>query len=169
MISRAKEAVVKFNPFTNVPDTSLLVVRLHGGIGSTTERILVVFKNQIAHDMEVMDTEINVWLNANAAMQIYGQWFKEITVPECNKTTEAEASAAAVGTEIIYWSWGGPDTVTVSEEDLLNGAIQVVVPIRQAETIDIRIAWRIGIRGGWYLYIDMLSGEVIRIDQLFQI
>lgn len=169
MITRAKEAVVKFGTFTNVPDTSMLVVQRHGGIGSSTERILVVFRNQIEQGLEVMHTDINVWLSANAAMHIYGGWYKEILVPECDKTSEAEARAAAIGTEITYYDIAGqPNVFIVSEENISETATRVVVPVIKGNSIELRVAWRFSVRlSSWYLFVDTTAGEVVRIDQLF--
>lgn len=167
MIARAKKVLVKFGEFTNVHDTSMLFVDYHGGIGINTERMLVKFENQIYQGLEVMDTDINVWVYANGARMMYGGWQKEIVIPDCETITEEDARDAAVGTEIIYWGLGGPDTVVVSEGILHDDAIKVIVPIIEDESKELRLAWRLGVGMGWYLYVDVFSGDVLRIDQLF--
>ena len=167
MITRAKELVVRLSEFTHVSDTSLLAVQRNAGIGVSTERMLVVFKNQVYNGFEVMDTEISVQVYKDGARAIHGGWQERLIIPDCESLTEADARVAAMGTEIIWWGWGGRDTVTVSEENISDGAVKVVVPIIEDKTKKLRLAWRFSVSFGWYLYIDMFNGKVLRTDQLF--
>ncbi len=167
MVVLAKEFVVRLGIFTNASDTSMLVVERRAGIGITTERMLVVFKNQMYQGLEVEDTEISVWLYADGARAIHGGWEAEIIIPDCAFITEEDAKYAALGTEIKYWSWGEPSTIIVSLENLQVGATMVVVPVIKDEKKELRLAWRFYVAFGWYLYIDVLDGAVLRTDQLW--
>ncbi len=184
MITRSKEAVLKFSKFTYVTDTTLLKVRFSDGFANESgqcggqPQIVyrgwgIHFYNQVYEQLEVLDTSIQVALHSEGVYWIGGHWYPEIIIPDGESVSSRKAKDLIIGTELTVPSMGGePQVFIVEENDFNNTEVKVVLPFLVNDCIELRVVWQIGIDFGsissaWYIYVDVITGEIVRIRTLF--
>jgi len=177
VIELSKLTLYKNRKFTNVKDTTGLAIgrifMMTPNRDNTHWRIDYLQQQYNGH--KILDTEIVLWAHGNGVYRINGHWYTDIFIPENVEVQEAEAQESLIGTEIIWYDAAGREQVfTVTEETLIDETPQkVIVPLQVEDNIELRITWEIGVRfsfqnyPSWYLYVDVISGELIRIVQLF--
>jgi len=178
-ISKAKLATIAFTEFTNVTDTSLLVVDKATNIHGTDlfNDWIVSFENQTYDDIEVLNTAIMVLITDNIT-QISGHCYKEIFVPIEDRISLEDVGKSLIGMELVYYGFADLDTFIVTEDALyINGAIEdasiKILPYEQNDSLEMRVCWRIPIFGfgsiypDWYVFADILSGDIITYWTLF--
>ena len=178
-ISIAKIAVTHFSKFTNVSDSSSIVVNEATNVGGYylyTDWV-VSFENQSYNSIEVLDTRLMV-LITDEIIQVRENYYDEIFVPEENLVSLENAEKSIIGMEIEFAGLAYLDTLIVTE-DMLNveGAIDTsvvkILPYELDNSIEMRVCWRIpifaftGIDPSWYVFIDILSSDIVTIQPLF--
>jgi len=178
-ISKAKSAVTVFTKFTNVSDTSMLIVSEatnHHGCDLFNDWI-VLFKNQVYDDIEVLNTDIMVLITDNI-VQIDGHHYSEIVIPEKNLISSEDAEESVIGAELLYYGWADLDTFFVIEDvihvdNASEEASIKIITFEQSDSLELRVCWRIpifgfgGIYPNFYVFVDILSGEIITYWALF--
>lgn len=175
----AKTVTLKFSQFTNVMDTSLLVVNektYHRTTDLFTDWV-VIFKNQTYEDIEVLNTYILVLITDNI-IQILGHHYKDILVPDEDRKSLNTIEKSLLGIEIEYqFDYSEKDTLIVSEQDIhVEGAVETasikILPFEQNDRLEMRVCWRVpiyfygSIYPFWYVFVDILSGEIITYQAL---
>jgi hypothetical protein len=184
MITWAKEAVLKYGEYTGLPDSPTFEVLASGGTRSDSGECdgqpsevyynwMIRFQNQVYEGLEVLNTRINVGLYSEGAYWIEGHWYPEITIPDCDSVTCGEAKELVLGTEITWYGFGGePHIFTVEDSTITDVEEKVILPFRSGDCIEHWVVWRIGIlfgsMQGWYIYVDIITGEIVGIEQLFR-
>ncbi|MBL7067077.1 MAG: hypothetical protein ISS29_04385 [Candidatus Marinimicrobia bacterium] len=177
-VSKAKSAVVAFSQFTNVSDTSKLIVseatNQHGT--NLFNDWIVSFQNQAHDTIEVLKTNIMVLITDNI-VQVDGHHYGDIVVPENNLISSEEAEESVIGAELIYYGYAEVDTFIVTEDAIhIDNAKEEtsikILPYEQGDSLEMRVCWRVPIFGGsiypdFYVFVDILSGEVITYWTLF--
>ncbi|NOR45548.1 MAG: hypothetical protein GQ534_08200 [Candidatus Delongbacteria bacterium] len=178
-ISIAKSAVTHFSKFTNVSDSSLIVVNKATNIGGYylfTDWV-VSFENQIYDGYEVLNTRIMV-LITDEIIQVRENYYTDIFVPTENRISVEDAQNLIIGSEIEYYDFVGLDTLVVKENMFyVNGATErskvKILPRDLGDSVEMRVCWRVpifafgGIYPDWYVFVDILSGEVVTSEVLF--
>ena len=178
-IKIAKSVAVEFGKFTNVMDTSLLVVD-EKTYHRTTDLLTdwaVIFQNQTYEDIEVLNTYILV-LITDDIIQILGHHYKDIFIPDENWKNIYTIEKLLIGMEIVYqFDYSEKDTFIVTEQDLhVEGATEEasikILPYERNGRFEMRVCWRVpiffygGIYPLWYVFVDVYSGEIITCKEL---
>lgn len=192
MITMAKETLVKIGEFTGVADTLCLAIRRSLGVsgcvkcdGSEGDIVTigwrVDFVNQVYEEFEVPKTGLNVMMDAENVWLVGGHWYPEIHIPEVDQISPENARESVIGIEIVWYDFGGsPQIFTVTSGSFTEGIEKAIVPVINDNSIEVRVAWQLGIsmislglerslsnHPWWFIYIDTTTGEIIQIQQLF--
>jgi len=173
-IDSAKMALVRNRDFTNVSDTVSLSVRATFTFDSTSWSI--TFNNQEYQEKSIYGTEIVVQVSADGVYNISNHWYPEIYLPENVVYDLTSAKNRLIGQTLTYSGYAGdPHQLTITGSSLGDfDSPQVIIPYRTAHGIEMRLTWRIGVeyfspdRPGWYIYVDVMTGETVRSEQLFR-
>ena len=172
-VSKATEMLVKLGKFTNVDDSTFLEIKEatnEHGTGMFNDWV-ITFENQIYDGLEVLNTEVMV-LVGDEVRQISGHHYANITVPETDAIGAEEAGQLLIGHEIVYVCWT-PGTFIVSESSINFHRIEkVIYPLHLEDSIEFRVAWKIPVGANssipdWYVYMDVMLGEILLIEQTF--
>jgi len=178
-IKKPKSAILKFSQFTNVTDTSLLIVteatNQHGT--NLFNDWIVSFQNQLYDNIEVLNTEMMVLITDNI-VQIAGHHYSDIVIPENNLVSLEEAEESLIGLELTYYGYADIDTVVVTENSLhIDNANEeatiIILPFENDNNLEMRVCWRIPIFGfgsiypDFYIFVDILNEEMITYQTLF--
>ena len=167
MNRRAKSMLLKNSKFTGVTDTTAMPINNSHSHGRG-KLWRVWFQNQVYNGLGVKNTEIFVLLDANGVYRVGGNWYNYIFIPD-EQISEEDAKNSIIGMEIKYTCWSIPGVHIVSEQDMKNPAGKVVLPQISGENIELKVAWQISIGSPaeWYVYVDIVTGEVLKIEQLW--
>lgn len=184
MITRAKQALVNLSDFTGVRSITALKVGESRGIlgcvicdGSDRQAAntswLISFGDQEYGGLEVQFTSIDVYLDADKVVAVEGHWYPDIVVPAKDKVSWTRAANSLEGYQLEWAGFGGePHTFTIESGSITPQPEKVILPVEEEEYIEVRVAWRIGIRLsshllGWHILVDTTTGEIIQVWQLF--
>ena len=174
LVDATKAAMADMFDFTEVSDPSALVVRRVSAAAETPFRksfLTVSFENQRYEGREVLSTPITAWVDSFGVLAVRGYHFAELHLPVIRFPSVA-AQARIVGLEIPWDDILGREHIFVVTRDSFEGdPVQVVRPQEVGDTIELYVAWEIGIaRQGflsWYVYVDIVTGELLGTRQLF--
>ena len=174
-ISVAKKALLQFKDFTNVADTSLLTVHEatnYNPFPTNNSDWTVDFDNQSYNNLEVWRTKILLLIN-DVKTSMDWHHYKDIFIPKEDLLSKERARGELVGKEISYYCWG-PTKFTMTEESINVDSLSLsIYPLRKNDIIEFRVVWKIPIYSysriypSWYYFIDVLTGEIVGIEQLF--
>jgi len=170
-IRAAEATLVRNSKFTNVSDASLLAVKRTRKVHDDNWEIH--FKNQVYGDIEVIETEIGLRLHEWVYMIWGGHFFRDIIVPSQFLIDEEVAKDSLIGYEIIWYDFGGQQQVYVISSNSFCQAQSdtVIVPLEKDEALELRVAWQVPIANAisplWYVYVDVMTGDIIKVVQLF--
>jgi hypothetical protein len=169
-ISIAKSAILDLSQFTNVFDTSALVMR-SAKINGVTYDWDIIFANQFYKGLEVWNTRIDA-IVADQFILLYQQHhYKNINIPQQNVISKEVAKSKLVGTEIKYQCWLPSSYVIADSSINLETIEQCIYPLLKMNSIELHVVWKIPISLssfiGWYYFMDVLTGEIIASEQLF--
>jgi hypothetical protein len=169
-ISLAKMATVDLSQFTNVFDTSALIVR-RAQINGVTNDWEIIFANQSYKGMEVLNTRIDAIVADQFILLYQEHHYKNITIPRQNVITKEHAKSELIGTEIEYQCWVPSSYVITDSSINLEGVDQCIYPLLKGNSLELHVVWKIPISPGgstmWYYFIDVVSGEIVASQQLF--
>lgn len=189
--ARAKLPLLKNAKFTSVDDTAEVklarAIPLNGCIkcdGSPGDIRQISwrfdFANQIYSGLEVEESGIVAFADAQGVYMLGGNRFKNIFVPALDRYTLSHTKELLVGRRIrVIGSWEETYYQITAESFLSDAANRkVILQVKQGEALELRVAWKIGVawRTGqssdpaspaWSVYVDTTTGEVLREDQLF--
>lgn len=174
VIAMAKSTLLLNQKFTNVLDTSKLVIKnllMLPSSDSTHWRI--IFDNQVYSEYEVKSTSFYMWLHGSGVYRINGHWYKDIFIPR-DRYSFNDAKKGIVGLDITYSDFSGnPIIITVSKDSFTGNAKKFIYPLETKDSIELHITWQIGIDmfesaiPHWYVYVDAITNKVIKIQHLF--
>jgi hypothetical protein len=172
-VSVVKFALQQLSSFTNISDTSTLVLESatnYTGSPSFTDWV-IIFKNQIYKGIEVWDTRI-ITLVSDNLVSLDWHHYNDVFVPRDDIVSRERAQKAIVGNVISFYCWS-PGRFTITNSSIMTaGMVYNIVPLVKNDSLEFHLAWRIPISpaGGspyWYYFVDVLTGEVILVRQLF--
>lgn len=183
--SAAKASLLKNSVYTGVEDTSGLVLKEMNPLpgcticeGPNENRVDIewrlVFQNQTIDSVEVLDTEITVFIDAEGVNRIWGNWYSGIKDPEFIKFGFEEVKEGMEGWKVDMRQYTGSENIyTITEEDLEKAPRKVFLPVVEDEKLKIRACWAIPISyngedefTGWTAYIDIEEGFLVKFDAL---
>jgi len=165
MIARAAEALVKNEQFTNVYEPGLLDVQQshrHGGISWR-----ITYHNQVYDGLEVKNTRIMVFQDAEKVYNISGHWFRDIYLPPSDRFDVHAARKTLIGREFTFSSHTGIHTYIVTEDSFDEYFEKVILPHETDRGIELRISWEISVGDTmWFVYVDTTTGEFLWKQQM---
>ncbi|MAO66026.1 MAG: hypothetical protein CL666_13610 [Balneola sp.] len=183
LVSAAKRSILKNEEYTGVQDTSLLEVKeslpLYGcticdgpNVNNVPIEWKITFKNQKIDTLELPDTEIVVFLDAEGVNRIWGNWYPDIVIPDFVNYGYMDVQEGMVGWEIDLRPYTGkPEIYTIEAGDLQQRPKKVLFPFENEDTnnIEIRYCWAVPVDfreedfKGWWAYVDIEEGLLIQI------
>ena len=171
-IEIAKKFLVRNSEFTGIKNTGSIdfnrVNRLKGfWDGNSGWHLLTA--NQSIDSIEVLSTSILINLRGKEVYYCVGNWFPDIYIPDRFSLTGREAQDLLVNRTVTHFTWGGPVTLKITSESLQGSTIDIVaLPLEKNNHLEMHIAWKIYVPGvSFILYVDVMSGEVIREEPTF--
>ena len=181
LIKTAKRELVKNVEYTNVTREEDLEVQellpLYGCTiceGPNTNSVplewKITFQPQKKNNVEVYNTEIRVFIDANGVNRIWGNWYSDIYAPGLLDVGYTQAKETVIGTEIALQPITGQDsTLSVSLEMLGEPDFQFV-PYKNSEgALELRKVWKIPIHYNYqeitqlWAQVDVVDGQLLQI------
>jgi len=165
VIQMANSALVKNVKFTNILNTSML--RVDRFFKTPNGSWKIFFNEQVYKGLRIDGTTIVVYLNSDGVYRIDNHFYKDIYVPGKAELSESEAKESLIGKEIGLMGHYFTITNSVFSDKKTQRAI---IPVHTDTTIEFRIAWEIYIGEpgcDWTIYVDIITGEEIKIVQNF--
>ncbi|MDI6765815.1 MAG: hypothetical protein QME52_03215 [Bacteroidota bacterium] len=169
VVSKAKSAVWKFKKFTNVIDTNLLIVNQ---VTRSTDRFTdwFVHLKQLNKGLVIDDTEIFVLIHQEV-VQIMGHTYKNVFIPVHDLITKERIIKSLLGYEFEYYCEDKYELIISLDNVISDKVSMVIFPQETDNAIELRVVWKIPIGYGlyprWNFYVDVLTGEIVYIHQLF--
>lgn len=174
-ISLAKTALLHLNQFSNISDTSILYVEeatnYHPGPINFTDWI-IIFENQSYSGLEVWDTQIIV-IVADDFILLDGHHYKDTFIPQKDIISKERVKSNLIGTEIHY-TCKYPETYVIADSSInLETMEQCIYPLTKINSIELRVVWKTPISTApgnppdWYYFVDVLTGEIVAVQELF--
>ena len=178
----AKQTVVENGKFTNVYDSKELeVVELLPIYGCTicegpNQNSIplewkITFGNQVLDGLEVYDTQITVFVDAQGVTEMWGNWYPDFFAPDLLDIGYVAAQAKVVGTSIDLTTNSNQDsTIVITNNMLLGYPVFKVVPYKNDDgTMEIRKAWAVFIDpdfdqiSEFTALVDVVDGALLKI------
>ncbi|MDR9418169.1 hypothetical protein [Gracilimonas sp.] len=186
LLTAAKEILLKNSSYTGVDDTTELVLKemvpLPGCINcgrpdeySANIEWKLTFENQTIDSVEVLDTEITVFVDAEGVNRIWGNWYKDVMIPQFVNYGYLEVQAGLVDWQIDMRRFTGEDEIyVVQEDDVTERPQKVILPFKNDEDdiIEIRYCWAVPINysgenfEGWIAFIDIEEGFFVELKSI---
>lgn len=181
LILLAKRVVVKNKEYTNVSDIDELeiveLLPLYGcticegpDINSVPLEWKITFGAQKIDNIEVMGTEINVFVDAHGVNRIWGNWYDEYYAPELINVGYLQAQQTVIDTSIALKPITGQDSIlTVTTEMLGEPFFQIVPYKNKLGMLEIRKTWKIPINykhkqvTQLWAQIDVVDGTLLQV------
>lgn len=174
-IKTAVSCLIKNNKFTNVKDSKVLMSSLtySRDINDDSTCWKFRFGPQFYSKHEILYSLINVFVCGDGVYRIIGFWYPDIYIPTYVNFDIEKAKNVVIGEKIIWHGIGGePYEFVVSEASIPENIVRSIFPIASNDSIELRITWKIPILFGsfigWHIYLDTMTGEIIKIIQEFQ-
>ena len=184
----AKEALISNSEFTGVStmeDLVLLEVEpLYGCINcedpNPDSRILewkFVFDNQRISGLEVYDSSITVFVDANGVNRIWGNWFEQPIIPARANFLPEEIADNLEG-QTLNWTENEEEYQQTIISDQLNlPEEKTIIPFENEENnkLELRVGWKIEVPnenipfGGWVIIADIIEGRILEVNKIIQI
>lgn len=184
LVTTAKKSLLKNSSYTGVQDTTLLtaaeVLPLYGcticdgpDVNNVPIEWKVTFANQKVDSVEVLETEIVVFIDALGVNRIWGNWYPDFEVPGFVIYGYEEVQNNLVGWQIDMRPYTGEEIIyTVKEQDLTITPERRYLPIENEgkQQLEIRVCWAIPINyendnfEGWTAYVDIQEGFLIKLE-----
>jgi hypothetical protein len=169
-ISLAKTAMLHLSQFTNISDTSAIFVK-RAEISSVTKDWEIIFENQFYNGLEVWNTRIDAIVANNFILLYQQHHYKNIFIPQQDVIGKERAKSNLIGTEIHYMCWS-PGTYVITDSSInLETMEQCIYPLIKINSIELHVVWKTPIAWpgsiGWYYFVDVVTGEIVAVEQLF--
>jgi hypothetical protein len=183
-VANAKLTLGKNSKFTNVTDTAEVMLRrfdrLDGCIkcdGSSGDIQQISwrfdFANQRYQGLEILESAIVVFLDAEGVIMLGGNFFRQIHIPPTDRFSFEQAKKSLIGRELKFNTWGGPQTYIIADSSFVSSPApeKFIVQVKASQGLEMHVAWRMPVGWGgsplWFIYVDSTTGEVVREEILF--
>ena len=174
ILSLVKSTLVKNSKFTNVLDTSKLKVKKFDQVGQSSYHHKIYFEDQVIEGLTVEQSRIVVFFYGNYVYRIEGSWYPEIPIPpEGFGYTVSMAKNKIIGKEFVYYCMSKIDIKITKQSILDEYTEKYIYPIVSDESIEFRVVYRFSIgrgdlqRPSYHIYVDIITGEIIKFLPLF--
>lgn len=187
LLSIASEALISNSEFTGVSAVEDLVLLemepLRGCIScddqSSEGKIIewkFVFDNQKINGLEVYDSSVTVFVDANGVNRIWGNWFEQPIIPLRASFLPEEIADNLEG-QTLKWNENGEEyQQTITADQLKLPEEKIIIPFENEENnkLELRVGWKIEVPsentpfGGWVIIGDIINGRILEVDKLMK-
>lgn len=178
----AKEVLKENAEYTGVEVTESLVLEdvtslngctiCEGDINSVPLQWKFIFQPQVINDLEVMDSEILVYMDKNGVNRIWGNWFP-VTDPGFVDFGSVAAKETTLGMKVRYANSKNQIFEQEIAQEHLSGEPELkFVPIEIDERLEIHKAWVLNVlqentqEVRWNVFISTVDGDVLKVKLL---
>ena len=170
-LSIVKQGFVRLSEFSGVRDTAdLVVAEIRHGLNVVLTDWAISFSLQRYDGMEVHGT----WLYSiltDSSLDLRNHHYGEFYIPPFNVISRSEAREYWIGRDIEYHCWV-PSVHHITDESIDTGEIErCVYPLASPDSVVMHVAWKIPVKPYgqpmWFIYTDVITGELIAMEQLF--
>jgi hypothetical protein len=182
LLNLAKQVLKENFEYTGVEITESLVIEditslngctiCEGDINSVPLQWKFTFQPQKVNDLEVMDSEILVYIDKNGVNRIWGNWFP-VTDPGFVDFGSVAAKEKALGMKVRYADSKNQVFEQEIAQEHLSGEPELkFVPIEIDEKLEIHKAWVLNVlqentqEVRWKIFISTVSGDVLEVKLL---
>ncbi len=181
LLNQAKEALIANQEYTNVVDTENLNLKeslpLYGcticegpNINSVPLQWRFTFSNQTKEEIEVLGTEISVYVDANGVNRIWGNWY-QVYAPKFIEVGYIYAQEVFLGKSLTYEDSSGTLIQhTISASDYGKTPYLKYVPIKKEGTLELRKCWIVELKIDselkWRGMVDVKTGEIVNVETI---
>lgn len=135
-----------------------------------------VFDNQKINGLEVYDSSITVFVDANGVNRIWGNWFEKPIIPIRANFLPEEIADNLEG-QTLKWTENGEEYQQTITADQLNlPEEKTIIPFENEENnkLELRVGWKIEVPnektpfGGWVIIVDLINGRILEVDKLIK-
>lgn len=174
ILSLVKSALVKNSKFTNVLDTSNLKVKKFDQVGRSPFHHKIFFEEQVVEGLTVEESRIDVFFYGDYVYRIEGSWYPEIPIPPKEYGySVSEAKNKIIWKKFEYYCWSQME-ITITRQSILDEYTErCIYPIVSDKSIEFRVVYRFSIgrgvpqRPSFHIYVDIITGEIIKFQPLF--
>lgn len=170
----ARDALLRNQQFTNVTDTTQLAIFSTSSLFDDSEWT-IEYTPQHYQDKRVLDTRLAVTVNSEGVLNIYNHWYPEIYLPESANFDSTDAKNIVIGNTLTYAGYSGaPNKFKITRASLTgHKTVQSIVPYPTPDGLEMRLTWRVPVSMNngfpdWFIYVDVMTGEPVRTQQLFR-
>jgi hypothetical protein len=174
ILSLVKSTLVKNSKFTNVLDTLNLEVRKVYHADRSPSLYSIYFEDQVVDGITVEESRILVFFYGNYVYQIRGSWYPKIPIPPKGYGISIlGAKNKIIRKKIEYYCWSPLDFTITWQSIVDEYTIKCIYPIVDDNSIEFRYVYRFSVRRSirsdqdFHIYVDIITGEIIRIEPLF--
>jgi hypothetical protein len=171
----AKTCILKNGKFINVADMDGITQNKAWYISQNSDSTAWGFRfgPQEFGEYEVAYSRVTVNLYADGVFYLTSTWFPDVYIPTAINYDKAAAKKVVIGDKIIWYAFdGSPNEFIVSESSITKPVIKSIYPVKVEDSIQMRATWKIPILHsstiGWHIYVDVMSGEIVKIVQEFR-
>ncbi|MBO6621495.1 MAG: hypothetical protein JJ892_01285 [Balneola sp.] len=182
LLIQGKQILKENSEFTGVESTESLVLKditslngctiCEGDINSVPLQWKFTFQPQVINDIEVMDSEILVYMDKNGVNRIWGNWFP-VTDPGFVDFGSVAAKEKTLGMKVRYADSMNRVFEQHITENHISGEIELkFVAIQIDERLEVHKVWVFNILQEntedvrWNIFISTVSGEVLKVKLL---
>lgn len=182
LLFRAKQVLEENAEFTGVESTESLVLKditslngctiCEGDINSVPLQWKFTFQPQVINDIEVMDSQILVYMDKNGVNRIWGNWFP-VTDPGFVDFGSVAAKEKTLGMKVRYAdSMNRVFEQHISENHISGEPELKFVAIQIDERLEIHKVWVFNVLQQntedvrWNIFISTVNGEVLKVKLL---
>lgn len=186
LIDKAKVILAQNTRFTGVREPSSLSLAFSTSIRNLQGNIIAIkvrFEPQVYQDLQFQFADIQLMIDSVGILSIFGNHFPDIYVPK-PVVFPSVAQQTLEGRVLTWYDFGGlPVEYRVSEasfcqdtliDGLPIGPMKVILPHETERGIELRVAWRFDVGcdlfhfTSWWMYVDIVTGELLFTVQLFE-
>jgi len=171
----AVSTILKNARYVNITDSVTLIASGYKVIQSDTAstKWKIIFGPQIYNGFELPFTWITVRIYGNEPYTLTGHWYSDIYIPSRYTIDKEKAKQKVVGEKLIWGDIAGtPQEFVITDESISDNISNAIFPLEKENSIELRVIWKIPILFssdfvGWHIYIDVITGEIVKIIQEF--
>lgn len=174
----AVECMLKNAKFTNVRDSLDYVNNIDEIIPLETDstKWRIIAKPQMYNGVEICGPRIRAFVYGDGVYRLQGFWYQHIHIPHKENITPNEAKEIVTGDTIIWHDIAGRPVEFIVTGNTIGVPIRkTIFPLETSDSITLHVTWEVPILFFpsdsdvfWHMYVDIMTGEVIRIIQEFR-
>jgi hypothetical protein len=171
VLTLTRETLIKNSKFTNVTETTLLDNYITYKVPASNSYWIITYTCETYDGIKISPFEIRVEFK-RYAYYISGYFpHPSIIIPENEEISLEQAKASVIGEILTFYNVAGERVDYEVTEDAVTGTpgTKAIIADTNAHGLEYRYCWEVWIDDGmWYMYVDVITGDLIEITQNFQ-